>query len=176
MWNELSFCLFLGLVLKVGLLIAHTYLGGIHTWYYCHCTLICCSCCPRTSSLYAGHFLAASEFLCSNCHLKHPQSHAILLRYLADSKKIQTAISHLKQVVAVSPSLLQEISSEILALLSSSSNQEPMLLLLQEMQQDEYISTNNSWRDFCVPFLSWVSGVTHSLQPPRQDTTLGILG
>lgn len=117
-----------------------------------------------------GHFLAASKFLCNNCHLKHPESHAILLRYLADSKEVQTAISHLKQVTAVCPSLLREISTEILALLSSSSNPELMLLLLQEMQQDEYFSTNNSWRDFCAQSLSWVSGVTYSSQPPTQDT------
>ncbi|XP_074280992.1 pentatricopeptide repeat-containing protein At5g14080-like [Silene latifolia] len=106
----------------------------------------------------AGHFASASQFLCSNCHLGHNESHVILLNYLADAREFQIAINHLRQVMAVWPALLQEISTEIFSLLSSSSNPEPILQLLREMQQTELTSTDENWRRFCGQMLKWVPG------------------
>ncbi|KAL2907085.1 hypothetical protein RDABS01_005795 [Bienertia sinuspersici] len=102
---------------------------------------------PLVLSLCKGGCLQyASKFLCSNCHLRHKESHVILLKYLADAQQFETAIDHLKQVMAASSSMLQEISTEILALLSSSSNPKPILQLLQEMQKYGFASMNDNWR------------------------------
>lgn len=99
--------------------------------------------------VYAGCLLYASEFLCSNCHLRHIEPHVILLKYLTDAKQFEAAINHLKQVKAASLSLLQEISTEIPALLSSSSNPEPILQLLQDMRQNDMGSANDNWTALC---------------------------
>ncbi|KNA03062.1 hypothetical protein SOVF_212740, partial [Spinacia oleracea] len=104
-----------------------------------------------------GCLLYASKFLCSNCHLEHKGSHVILLKYLAEANQYETAINHLKQVMAASPSLLQEISTEILGLLSSSPNPEPILQLLQEMQQNEFVPMNDHWRAFSGKLLNSAS-------------------
>ncbi|KAK9669881.1 hypothetical protein RND81_13G160900 [Saponaria officinalis] len=113
----------------------------------------------------AGHFVSASQLLCCNCHLGQKESHVILIKYLSEAKEFQIAINHMKQVMAVSSGLLQEISTEIFLLLSSSSNPEPVLQLLREMQQSELTSTDDNWRRFCGQMLKWVPGVSHSLLP-----------
>ncbi|CAO2831253.1 unnamed protein product [Amaranthus hypochondriacus] len=102
----------------------------------------------------AGCLLYASKFLCSNCHLRHTKPHVILLSNLADARQFETAIDHLRQVMAASPSLLEEISTEILALVSSSSNPESILQLLQEMQQNDFVSMNDNWRSLSAHLLT----------------------
>uniref|UniRef100_A0A803MHH5 Pentatricopeptide repeat-containing protein n=1 Tax=Chenopodium quinoa TaxID=63459 RepID=A0A803MHH5_CHEQI len=73
------------------------------------------------------------------------------------AQQFETAIDHLKQVMAASPSLLQEISTEILALLACSSNPEPFLLLIQEMQHNEFVPTNDKWKAISRKLLTSVS-------------------
>ena len=107
-----------------------------------------------TDFAHAGCLLYASKFLCSNCHLRHTEPHVILLSYLADARQFETAIDHLRQVMAASPSLLEEISTEIMALLSSSSNPELILQLLQEMQQNDFVSMNDNWRSLSAHLLT----------------------
>ncbi|XP_021713630.1 pentatricopeptide repeat-containing protein At5g14080-like [Chenopodium quinoa] len=110
-----------------------------------------------------GCLLYASKFLCSNCHLRHKESHVILLKYLAEAQQFETAVDHLKQVMAASPSLLQEISTEILALLACSSNPEPILQLIQEMQHNEFVPMNDKWKAISRKLLTSVSGLRHPL-------------
>ncbi|GAB4848655.1 hypothetical protein Ancab_003366 [Ancistrocladus abbreviatus] len=81
-----------------------------------------------------GHYLSASKLLCClAAGMSHSEPHLILLKCLTDAREVQVAIGHIKQVADISPSLLQGILTELLALVSSSSNPEPILQLLREM-------------------------------------------
>ncbi|KAE8021300.1 hypothetical protein FH972_007204 [Carpinus fangiana] len=83
-----------------------------------------------------GHFEAASKLLCDlTCDIGHPDSHVILLKCLADAREYTAAIEHIKQVGKASPSMLQDIFSELLVSLSSSSKPEPISQLLHAMQE-----------------------------------------
>lgn len=86
---------------------------------------------------HAGQFVAASKLLCDlTCDIGHSNSHVILLKCLADAREYPAAIEHIKQVgKASSPSMLQDIFSELLVSLSSSSKPEPISQLLQAMQE-----------------------------------------
>ncbi|XP_059450742.1 pentatricopeptide repeat-containing protein At5g14080 [Corylus avellana] len=83
-----------------------------------------------------GQFVAASKLLCDlTCDIGHSNSHVILLKCLADAREYPAAIEHIKQVGKASPSMLQDIFSELLVSLSSSSKPEPISQLLQAMQE-----------------------------------------
>ena len=85
---------------------------------------------------HAGHFEAASKLLCDlTCDIGHPDSHVILLKCLTDAREYPAAIEHIKQVGKASPSMLQDIFSELLVSLSSSSKPEPISQLLHAMQE-----------------------------------------
>ncbi|KAJ0053193.1 hypothetical protein Pint_03033 [Pistacia integerrima] len=82
-----------------------------------------------------GHFLVATKFLHGlTPDIGHSDSHVILLKCLADDREVQIAIEHIKWIEKTSPSMLQVISTELLALLSSSSQTEPILQLLRAVQ------------------------------------------
>lgn len=90
--------------------------------------------------LHAGHFLVATKLLCGlSSDLGHSDSHVILLKSLADAREVEMAIEHIKWVRESSPTMLQEISTELFASLPSSlpssSYPEPILLLLHALQE-----------------------------------------
>ncbi|XP_020533505.1 pentatricopeptide repeat-containing protein At5g14080 [Jatropha curcas] len=81
-----------------------------------------------------GQFLLASQLLCSLPDgVGNSDSHVVLLKCLADADEVPLAIEHVKQVRGLSPSMLQVIYTELLALLSSSSKPETISCLLQSL-------------------------------------------
>lgn len=95
-----------------------------------------------------GHFPSGSRLLCAlkyNSVLVEP--HVILLKYIADAGQIPLAVEHIKQIKINSAMLLQNISSELLSLVSSSSNSDPILQLLQEIYGNNIIPVNEGWKE-----------------------------
>lgn len=86
--------------------------------------------------VYAGLFPAASKLLCGLTYdIAHSSSHVILLKCLADAGEVPIAVEHIKWVRETSPSMLQMISTELLASLSSPSTPEPVLQVLQTVRE-----------------------------------------
>ncbi|KAJ4729495.1 Pentatricopeptide repeat-containing protein [Melia azedarach] len=83
-----------------------------------------------------GHFLVAAKLLRGLAtDIGHSDAHVILLKCLADAREVQIAIEHIKWIRETSPSMLQVISTELLASLSSSSQPEPILQLLHALHE-----------------------------------------
>ncbi|XP_057984245.1 pentatricopeptide repeat-containing protein At5g14080 [Malania oleifera] len=97
-----------------------------------------------------GHFLDASKLLRGlPCDIGDSDSHVILLKCLADAREIPIAIEHIKWVGNTSPSMLEAISTELLASLSSSPRPELIQQLLQAMQEKCLVFNNDTWKYLC---------------------------
>ncbi|KAL9264778.1 Pentatricopeptide repeat-containing protein [Drosera capensis] len=83
------------------------------------------------------HFLTASELLCGL--LGSPSNlepHVILLKCIAEARQFHVAIEHMKNVMDISPSLLEGIYKELLAWASSCSDPDLIIQLLRQMPTD----------------------------------------
>ncbi|GAB2284163.1 hypothetical protein Dimus_018630 [Dionaea muscipula] len=101
-----------------------------------------------------GRFLSASKLLCGLLGvLSQSEPHVMLLKCMAEAREFQIAAAHMKNVMVISPLLLEGIHKELMALISFSSNPDLILQLLRQMPRNSSIDAAR--KDLARRFLMW---------------------